>query len=420
MNATMLLASLLRRLVRVGRLTLIDAGGAVHRFGDGDENASAVTIRVHDPSLHWRLALRPELVAGEAYMDGTLTVEDGSIYDFLDLIGRNVARSGKTSVRVPTSKLRRLLRRVRQFNPVARAERNVAHHYDLTGTLYELFLDSDRQYSCAYFSRPDDSLETAQERKKRHIAAKLRLRPGMRVLDIGCGWGGLALYLAEHCGADVTGITLSREQLDVATERAAERGLSDRVRFELRDYRALTGTYDRIVSVGMFEHVGVNHYRTYFRTVNDRLADDGIALVHTIGRCEPPGGTNPWLQKYIFPGGYTPALSEVVAAIERAPLYTTDVEILRLHYAETLRHWRARFLHNRPAIAGIYDERFCRMWEFYLAACEISFRYLRLVVFQIQLTRSQEALPIIRDYMVDDERALRAAADDEHRRVGAA
>ena len=404
--APMLLSRLLRPFVKVGRLTVIDAHGRPHVFGSG--SAPSVTVRLHHPSLHWRLALQPELCAGEAYTDGTLTVEDASLYDFLDLIGRNRAAAKKAALKGPFRRAGQALRRLQQFNPASRARRNVAHHYDLSGELYDLFLDPDRQYSCAYFADPDDDLETAQLRKKRHIAAKLLIEPGMRVLDVGCGWGGLALYLAQRLGADVTGITLSEEQLEVATARAAAAGLADRVRFRLQDYRDVTGTYDRVVSVGMFEHVGVNHYGEFFAALRRSLSEDGVALLHSIGRSSGPGSTNPWLRKYIFPGGYSPALSEVAPVIERAGLWTIDLEVLRLHYALTLRHWRQRFLANRARAAALYDERFCRMWEFYLAGSEISFRYLNSVVFQIQLARKRDAVPQTRDYLLDAERALAA------------
>lgn len=401
----MLLARLLERLIRVGRLNVVDANNRTHVFSGSD--GPSVTIRLHDSALHWKLFLRPEIYAGEAFMDGLLTVEDASIYDFLDLVGRNIEAARD---RDPFDGLmRRLdigLRRLQQFNPSGRARRNVAHHYDLSGTLYRLFLDSDQQYSCAYFLNPDDDIDLAQAQKRRHIAAKLLLEPGMSVLDIGSGWGGLGLYLAERTGARVTGITLSREQLATAEGRARAAGISDRVSFALRDYREQTGTFDRIVSVGMFEHVGVNHYDVFFRQIHDRLAEDGVALLHTIGRVDVPGSTNPWIRKYIFPGGYSPALSEVMAAVERAGLWVTDIEILRLHYAYTLRQWRQRFLANQRAAAELYDERFCRMWEFYLGAAEISFRYLRCAVFQIQLARRQEAVPLTRDYVTETERTL--------------
>jgi cyclopropane-fatty-acyl-phospholipid synthase len=304
----------------------------------------------------------------------------------------------------------RLVRRLHQYNPVARSQKNVAHHYDLSSELYALFLDSDRQYSCAYFRDPGDDIETAQRAKLRHIAAKLRLRPGLKVLDIGSGWGGLALYLAETYGVDVTGLTLSAEQHKLATQRAAAAGLSDRVRFLMRDYREADGLYDRIVSVGMFEHVGVNQYGAFFDRVHRLLNPDGVALLHTIGRSDGPGATHPWVRKYIFPGGYSPALSEIVPVVERAQLWLTDVEVLRLHYAETLRLWRQRFLANRERVRALYDERFCRMWELYLVGAEIGFRRQGLVNFQIQIAKAVDAVPLTRDYMLEDERAQAAAA----------
>ncbi len=399
----MLLRHVFEAVVERGALTIVDANGERHTFGDG--TGKIVVARLHDKRLHTRFFLNPQLAVGEAFMDGTLTIEEGDIYDFLDLCVSNLGWDAGHWLQALDNVLRRWVRRFAQFNTVPAARRNVAHHYDLSNTLYDLFLDADRQYSCAYFMSPDDSLERAQEQKKRHLAAKLLLEPGCKVLDIGSGWGGLALYLARISGADVTGVTLSAEQLAVAQQRAAEAGLADRVRFRLRDYREETGSYDRIVSVGMFEHVGVNHYRTFFAKLRDLLTDEGVALLHTIGRSDRPGITNPWLRKYIFPGGYTPALSEVISAIELAELYVTDIEVLRLHYAATLKEWRRRFNANRARVAEIYDERFCRMWEFYLAGCEASFRYAGLVVYQIQLAKRQDAVPLVRDYVTDWERA---------------
>jgi cyclopropane-fatty-acyl-phospholipid synthase len=282
----------------------------------------------------------------------------------------------------------------------------VAHHYDLDGRLYSLFLDADRQYSCGYFQGPDQSLEDAQLAKKRHLAAKLRLDPGKRVLDIGCGWGGLGLYLAEIGGANVTGITLSHEQHAIANERAAEKDLSDRARFLLQDYRDIDEPFDRIISVGMFEHVGVNHFGTFFRKSEQLLADDGVMLLHSIGRSEGPSVTSPWISKYIFPGGYIPSLSEVLTAIEKSGLLVTDIEILRLHYAETLKVWRQRFLAHREEVERIYDQRFVRMWEFYLAVAEMSFREQDMMVFQIQLTKRQDVVPMTRDYILREEQRL--------------
>jgi len=401
----MLLARGLRRLIRAGSMTLIDATGTVHRIDSGVPGPD-VTVRLHDRALHRKLALNPRLRVGEAYMDGTLTIDDGRLYDFLDLLGLNMAvLEGHPLVSVKMV-FERFIRLLGQYNPVGRAQRNVAHHYDLNGALYDTFLDADRQYSCAYFRTPQDTLEQAQAAKKAHIIAKLLLEPGHKVLDIGSGWGGLGLQIGRDSGADVTGVTLSVEQHAASSRRALEAGLANRVRFKLLDYRQESGTYDRIVSVGMFEHVGVPHYREFFAKVKTLLADDGVMLLHSIGSMGPPGTQNPWIRKYIFPGGYTPSLSEVLRAIENAGLHVTDIEILRLHYAETLRHWRQRFMANRDrvkAMAG-FDDRFCRMWEFYLAAAEMSFRRMGQMVFQIQLTKRPDAVPETRDYIYDSER----------------
>lgn len=402
----MLLARFLRRAVRLGQLTVIDATGRSYLFGPG--GPPAVTIRLHDPALHWKLFVRPELYAGEAYTNGTLTVEGASLYDFLDFMGRNFAAAEHDPLQGSIHRFDRLFRRLQQLNPIHRARRNVAHHYDLSSDLYDLFLDRDRQYSCAYFRPGEKDLDAAQRAKRRHIAAKLRLQPGMRVLDIGCGWGGLALWMAERLGVEVTGLTLSEEQLRMARQRAAQRQLDNRVRFFLRDYREETGTYDRIVSVGMFEHVGLGQFDQFFRCIRERLTADGVALLHTIGRIDGPGVTTPWIRKYIFPGGYVPALSELVPAVERSRLLITDIEVLRLHYAKTLRCWRDRFLANRQRAVELYDERFCRMWEFYLAGSEIAFRWLGQAVYQVQLAKAIETLPLTRDYMLEAERALEA------------
>jgi len=396
-------ARVLQHTIKIGRLTLIDAAGKAHVFQGGP--GPSRTIRLHDRSLHWRLLLNPKLAFGEAWMDETITCEDGTIYDMLDLLGRNLAHLEQHPSQAWREKLGRLARLLHSYNPVGRSRRNVAHHYDLSGALYDLFLDKDRQYSCAYFGSDNDNLETAQVNKKLHLAAKLRLEPGQKLLDIGSGWGGLALYLARLAGVDATGVTLSTEQHKMSQERAAAAGLSDRVRFFLRDYREQPGPFERIVSVGMFEHVGAAHYREYFRKVKELLTDDGVMLLHSIGRMEPPGSTNPWLRKYIFPGGYTPALSEVLRAVEDAGLWVTDMEILRLHYASTLREWRRRFAANRQKVEALYDARFCRMWDFYLAGCEVAFRYMNQMVFQLQLTKRQDAVPLTRDYITDFERA---------------
>ena len=404
-----LLAHLFERIGTVGRLCIIDAHGRRHVFAGSP--GPDVAIRLHDPALHWKLLVRPRLFLPEAYVDGTLTIEEGSLYDLIDLLAANLDS-------LPEGFLERLLngsltvlRRIHQYNPLSRARRNVAHHYDLSDELYELFLDQDLQYSCAYFHDSTDDLDTAQLNKKRHIAAKLLIRPGQRVLDIGSGWGGLALYLARECGADVTGLTLSTEQHKAAVRRAAAAGLADRVRFHLRDYREERGLYDRIVSVGMFEHVGINHYNAFFTTLKSLLAPDGLALLHAISRMGGPGSTQPWIRKYIFPGGYMPALSEVLPPVERSKLWITDIEILRLHYAETLRSWRRRFERNRDRLRTIYDERFCRMWEMYLVGSEVAFRRGWCMVFQMQLTMAFDTVPITRDYIPDWEREQRTASD---------
>ena len=405
----MLLARLLSQVIRIGRLELVDAAGEQHVFGETAE--PAVSVRLHDPALHWKLIANPRLNVPEAYMAGTLTIERGSLYDLLELLTRNdVQMMGSAGWRF-VWQVARLTRRLHQHNPITRSRRNVAHHYDLSDELYDLFLDHDRQYSCAYYLTPDDDIDTAQLNKRRHIAAKLLLRPGMKVLDIGSGWGGLALYLASECGADVTGLTLSTEQLKVAQRRAAQAGLSDRVRFHLRDYREERGTYDRIVSVGMFEHVGVSQYPVFFAQVSELLKPDGVALLHSIGRCDGPGATNPWVRKYIFPGGYSPAISEVVPVVERARLWITDIEVLRLHYAETLRAWHRRFVQQRDKVLKLYDERFCRMWELYLVGSELAFRHGNHAVMQIQMAKAIDAVPVTRDYMFDWERAHREADD---------
>ncbi len=405
-----LLHLILRGLIDRGRLTVRYPDGHEATYG-GTKPGPVASIALLDARAVRGLVASPGMMLGECYMDGTLVPVGCELFDFVDLIFLNMqTRLAFHPIIRWRERLRTRLRRLRQFNPVERAQRNVAHHYDLNGALYSLFLDEDRQYSCAYFERGDETLEQAQLAKKRHIARKLLLRPGLEVLDIGCGWGGMAITLAREHGVRVTGITLSEEQLGVARQRAAAAGLSDRVSFELADYRRLDRRFDRIVSVGMFEHVGVGHFGEFFDVVRRCLADDGVALVHAIGRSSGPGSTNPWLAKYIFPGGYCPALSEVFAASEGAGLMTADCEVLRLHYAETLRHWRARFAANRGEIAALYDERFCRMFEAYMSGSEAAFRRLGVFVWQMQLTRQVDAVPLTRDYMAEPAaRALQAA-----------
>jgi cyclopropane-fatty-acyl-phospholipid synthase len=411
-----MLGVLLSRVIRQGTLTVSWPDGTESRYGGGEPHAA---VRIRGWFTPWAIGLRPDLVFGEAYMDGRLTVEDGSIADVLEILMLNL---GAMRPLPPSMRFLRILRRLwrpfAQFNRAAAARRNVAHHYDLSGALYDLFLDPDRQYSCAYFEHPKQSLDLAQTAKKRHIAAKLNLdRAGLKILDIGSGWGGLALDLAREWEADVLGITLSTEQFALASARNEAAGLRERCRFALQDYRSVEGRFDRIVSVGMFEHVGVHFYGEFFAAAERLLEKDGVMLLHTIGRSDGPGGTNPWVAKYIFPGGYTPALSEVMSAVEKTGLSVTDVEVLRLHYAETLKEWGARFLKNRAKAAQLYDERFCRMWEFYLASAEMTFRHDHLVVFQIQLARRVDALPLTRDYMLDAERGSRLAGSERGSRA---
>ena len=399
---------ILAKLIQAGTLRVSTGKGRSFQVGDGTGEPIEVTFK--SPFTLLSILANPELKLGEAYMDRSFRVERGSVADFLDLVLSQVQNRPPIAIATLINAYHYVIRRFVQFNPRGRAKRNVAHHYDLDGRLYSLFLDSDQQYSCAYFEQPDSSLDDAQLAKKRHLAAKLLIdRPGLSVLDIGSGWGGLGLYLAEVTGARVLGVTLSEEQLATATHRAAEKRLDPRLQFRLEDYRDVQGKFDRIVSVGMLEHVGVTHYDRYFRKIRDLLADDGVALLHSIGRSSPPTSTATFISKYIFPGGYIPALSEVLPAIQRSGLVVTDVEILRLHYAETLKAWRARFLARREEVLRLYDERFFRMWEFYLAASEMAFRHRGLMVFQIQLARRQEAAPLTRDYIGPAEERLRLA-----------
>jgi cyclopropane-fatty-acyl-phospholipid synthase len=404
--AMWLLTHMLKAFVRVGTLTVIDADGRRHVFAGAP--GPAVTMRLTDRTLYRKLALNPELHAGEAYMDGKLCFEDGSsLRDFLTLFSVNRLSLGSYPLQRALRSVSRALKRFQQANPVGRARRNVAHHYDLGNDLYKLFLDEGLQYSCAYFLDDNETLEQAQRNKLRLIAAKLNLKPGLRVLDIGSGWGELALYLASVENVDVTGVTLSEEQHALANARAQQLGLSERVRFRLCDYREVQDRFDRIVSVGMFEHVGVQHYPEFFAKANALLGDDGVMLLHSIGHMSPPGTASPWLRKYIFPGAYSPALSEVFTAVEQASLWVTDLEFLRLHYARTLQHWHRRFEANRDKVAALYDERFCRMWEFYLISAEKMFLTGSQLVFQMQLARKRDAVPIVRDYITDVQRRYR-------------
>ena len=400
-----LLRHFLQEFIRRGAITFTTANGK--KFTCGDGTGQHVFARFLASDAERRILINPELALGEIYMEGKFVVENGSIADTLAILMDQPEMLPRWAI--PQWWLRYLARHFRQFNPRRRAKNNVAHHYDLDSRLYSLFLDCDLQYSCGYFERPDATLDDAQLAKKRHIAAKLMIRRGDRVLDIGSGWGGLGLYLAEMGGGKVTGITLSTEQLLVSNARAAEKNLSQSARFLLQDYRDVSGPFDRIVSVGMFEHVGVDFYETYFKHCARLLTDDGVMLLHSIGRSEGPDSTNPWIAKYIFPGGYIPALSEVLPVIERTGLLVTDIEILRLHYAETLKAWRERFLAHREDAERIYEQRFVRMWEFYLAASEMSFREQNMMVMQIQLAKRQGVVPFTRDYIGREEQRLAAA-----------
>ncbi|WP_457300358.1 class I SAM-dependent methyltransferase [Phyllobacterium sp. P5_D12] len=390
----------LLRIVSTGRLTVTTAKNRKMSFGDG--SGPAVSVRFTDSRAQWAFLADADMRLGELFMDGRLVVDEGSIYDFIALLLREAQNTTHPWPARFIDALRAKFRKLKQPNLPGRSKRNVAHHYDLDGRLYELFLDADRQYSCAYFEHPDQSLEEAQLAKKQHLAAKLLLEPHQRILDIGCGWGGLARHIgARVTNGEVLGITLSEEQLAYA--RSSLDQMDGRVSFELRDYRHLKGRFDRIVSVGMFEHVGAASYATFFKTCARLLDDHGVMVLHTIGCSSTPGFTTPWLNKYIFPGGYIPSLSEIVPHIEKAGLIVTDVEVLRLHYASTLKIWRERFMAKREAAKALYDERFCRMWEFYLAAAEAAFRYEDLVVFQIQIAKRNTAVRITRNYIRDDE-----------------
>jgi cyclopropane-fatty-acyl-phospholipid synthase len=405
-----MLARLLRRFIRNGTMRLIDAEGGVHRFG-GAGPGPAVTLRLRDPRLYRKLALNPELYAGEAYMNGTLTFEDGSAVG--DLMALFAANRGGLASAASQKVLRRFWRGVKrwqQANPAGVAAANARRHYDFPTDVYRLFLDAGLNYSCAFFEDPEhETLEEAQANKLRRATLKLDLKPGMTVAEIGSGWGSFAIHIAATTGAQVLAANVSPEQIRVARERAAEAGVGDRVTFQEVDYRDMAGRFDRVVSVGMMEHVGIGQFDAYFGAIRRLLKDDGYAFIHCIGRMTPPGTTGPFIRKYIFPGGYVPALSEVFAATERNALWVADMEVLRLHYYHTLRHWRARFAANRAKIAAIADERFCRMWEYYLAAVEVGFLNGSNMVFQLLLSTRIDAVPIVRDGLVPGRASLAPA-----------
>ncbi len=397
------LSHMMKSFIRKGCLTVIDAEGKRHVFKGTP--GPQVTMRLTDRKLYRTLVFNAELAAGEAYMDGTMRFEEGStLRDFLTLFSVNRLSLGSYPIQKVLRAIKMRFRKRQQSNRKGQAQQNVAHHYDLGNDFYKLFLDENMLYSCAYFREQGETLEQAQRNKLRLLASKLGLKPGMKVLDIGCGWGDLALYLAALEDVDVLGVTLSSEQQVLASQRAVKAGLAERVRFELKDYRDVEGSFDRIVSVGMFEHVGVHHYDEFFKKLNALMPDDGLALLHSIGHMSPPGMASPWLRKYIFPGAYSPALSEVFEVVERNSLWVTDLEFLRVHYATTLAHWAARFEANREKVVALYDERFARMWEFYLISAEMMFRTGSQLVFHMQLSRSRDAAPIVRDYITDRQR----------------
>lgn len=400
-----LLSSLLRSFIKRGRMRVMDVDGNIHEFGSG-EDGPTVTIRLHDKKLYRSLFFNPELAAGEAYMDGSLTMEEGSTcYDFMFLFSINRAPLGANPVQGLLRKGWKLFRRHQQKNSVERAKKQARHHYDLSTDLYRLFMDDGLNYSCAYYTSAEDSLEAAQAAKLTHLVAKLDLKPDMEVLEIGGGWGSLAIRVAQ-AGARVTSLNVSPEQVKIAEERVRAAGVEDRVTFVLKDYREFEGRFDRVISVGMMEHVGIGHLDEYFGKIRACLTDSGYAVIHSIGRMTPPGTTGPFIRKYIFPGGYVPALSEVFASTERLGLWVCDAEILRLHYYYTIRDWRVRFEEKRGAAAELYDEAFCRMWEFYLCAVELGFLHGSNMVFQLLLSKERDAVPIIRDFIVDNEREM--------------
>jgi cyclopropane-fatty-acyl-phospholipid synthase len=408
-----LLDRLLKKVIRDGELTIIDAAGTRHVYGAASADRPALVVRLADAGVARRIAINPALGAGEGYMDGRLTIEQGDIRQLVDLVTWNLRWQRDNPVRFALWRQASIAAKVDQINFARRSKRNVAHHYDLDDRLYDLFLDPHRQYSCAYFDTPDMGLDAAQEAKLAHIAAKLDLRPGQKVLDIGCGWGGMARFIHKVSGAEVLGVTLSEEQLRYAQAKAADMGIADKVKFELVDYRALparlAGQFDRIVSVGMFEHVGLPHFNQFFQTVEALLKTDGVALIHSIARADGPGATDPWTAKYIFPGGYSPALSQIVPAIEKAWLWIADIEVLRLHYAHTIRHWYDRCEAKRAEIEALYDARFYRMWMFYLAAAMSAFNNDGHMNVQIQLIKRRDTLPLRRDYIGETEKQLMMA-----------
>jgi len=394
----MYLLNFLNRLIKDDGFELVDANSKSYIIGK-PKKENPIRFKILDKSLHWKLLINPDLYLGEAYMDGSIIIENGTLTEFLDIAFKNIGRQPTNSITNVLGKFRRIYRYITNFNLIGKSKLNVAHHYDISNKFYNLFLDEKRQYSCAYFKNENDTLEVAQNNKIDHIIKKLNLKPNQRILDIGCGWGTLALDIAKKTQCEVVGITLSENQLEYAQQKVKEMNLENQVQFRLADYRQLNEKFDRVVSVGMFEHVGRKFYRKYFEKVFDFLNEDGVALIHTIGSVNPPRGPQPWISKYIFPGGYTPSLSEISLPIEKSGLIVSDVEVLRTHYAHTLRNWKERFISKKEEVLYMFDEKFFRMWEFYLVGCEMAFKWSDQVVFQFQLTKKFKATPITRDYI---------------------
>ena len=392
------LSNFLNRLIKDDGFELIDANSKSYLIGK-PKKENPIRFKILDKTLHWKLLINPDLYLGEGYTDGSIVIENGTLTEFLDIAIKNIGRDSANSITNALDKFRRMYRYITNFNLIGKSKQNVAHHYDLSNKFYDLFLDEKRQYSCAYFKNEDDTLEVAQNNKIDHIIKKLNLKSNHKVLDVGCGWGTLALDIAKKTQCEVVGITLSKNQLEYAQQKAREMNLENQVEFRLEDYRQLSEKFDRVVSVGMFEHVGRKFYSKYFNKVFDFLNEDGVALIHTIGSINPPRGPQPWITKYIFPGGYTPSLSEVSLPIEKSGLIISDLEVLRAHYAHTIRNWKDRFMSKKEQVLEMFDEKFFRMWEFYLVGCEMSFKWGDQVVFQFQLTRKLKATPITRDYI---------------------
>jgi len=394
----MSLANFLSKIIKYDGFILIDYDSKKYEIGKPFKE-NPIQIRLLDKSLNYKLLLNPDLYFGEAYTNGSLIIENGSLTDFLEIAFKNIGRGDINFYSKIFNKIRGTYRYFTNFNRINNSKKNVNHHYDISEKLYDLFLDKKRQYSCAYFKNENDSLDDAQTNKIDHIIKKLNIKPNQRVLDIGSGWGSLAIDIAQKTNASVTGITLSKNQFDYSNKKAKEMNLGNQVDFKLIDYRQINEKFDRIVSVGMFEHVGRKFYKTYFNQVSKLLKDDGISLIHTIGSVNSPREPHPWITKYIFPGGYTPSLSEIAGPIEKSGLMISDIEVLRMHYSHTLRHWKKRFLSKKHEVLEMFDEKFLRMWEFYLASCEMVFKWGDQVVFQLQLTKNFTSVPNTRDYI---------------------